>query len=107
MALGVGAVALGAGIVLGLGAQSKFDYYKQTAVDDDVDADRANSAFDSAESQGRFATVLIPAGAVVLALGATLLVIDLSSGGESNASVGLGPVPGGAILALHGSTEGL
>jgi hypothetical protein len=54
------------------------------------------------------ATVLIPAGAAVLALGAVLLVIDLSDGGPSQTEVSLGPVAnGGAMLALRGKVGGL
>jgi hypothetical protein len=106
VALAVGAGALGAGIVFGLGAQSSFDDFKNTAVDDDGDRRRAEQKFDDAESKGRLATVLIPVGAVVLALGATLLVLDLSDGGSTETELGLQPVPGGALLSLRGTTEG-
>jgi hypothetical protein len=106
IALGVGAVALGAGVVLGLGAQSSFDDYKQTEVRDEDDAAQAEEHFDSAESKGRIATVLIPAGAVVLALGATLLVLDLSDDGGADTELGLAPLPGGALLSLRAAVEG-
>jgi hypothetical protein len=106
VALGVGAVALGAGVVLGLSAQSSFDDYKQTEIDDDEDRVQAEEHFDSAESKGKIATVLIPAGAVVLALGATLLVFDLSDDGEGGTELGLAPLPGGALFSLRAAVEG-
>jgi hypothetical protein len=107
VALAVGAGALGAGVVFGLAAQSSYDDFKGTEIDDDEDRARAEDSFDSAESKGRLATILIPAGAVVLALGATLLVLDLSDGGGSETELGLSPMPGGALLSLRASAEGL
>jgi hypothetical protein len=103
VALAVGAGALGAGVVLGLGAQSSFDEFKNTAVEDADDRRRAEQRFDDAESKGRLATVLIPAGAVVLALGATLLVLDLSDDGGGETELGLQPLSGGALLSLRGT----
>jgi hypothetical protein len=103
VALAVGAGALGAGVVLGLGAQSSFDEFKSTPVDDADDRRRAEQRFDDAESKGRLATVLIPAGAVVLALGATLLVLDLSDDGGGATELGLQPTTGGALLSLRGT----
>jgi hypothetical protein len=107
IALAAGAGALGAGIAFGLGAQSTFDEYKGLRVRDEDDARRANAKFDSAKSQGMIATVLIPAGAAVLALGATLLVLDLSDGGGGEHEIALQPLPGGALLSLRGTTGGL
>jgi hypothetical protein len=107
VALGVGAVALGAGVVLGLSAQSSFEDYKQTEEIDTIEGRaEAEQHFDSAESKGQIATVLIPAGAVVLALGATLLVIDLSDDGGAGSELGLAPLPGGALLSLRTALEG-
>jgi hypothetical protein len=105
VALGVGAGVLGAGIVVGVGAQNTFDDFKAIDVHDEDDAKRANDKFDSAESKGKVATILFPAGAAVLALGATLLVLDLSDdGGSEETQVGVTPLPGGALLALHART---
>lgn len=106
VALAAGAGALGTGLVLGLGAQSEFDEFKAIDVQDEADARRAAAEFDSAESKGQLATVLIPAGAAVLALGLTLLVLDLNAG-EDAAEIALTPLHGGAMLALRGTTEGL
>ena len=104
--LAVGAGALGAGAALGLSAQSSFDDYKQMRIEDEDDAARAQDRFEGAQSQGLLATVLVPAGAAVLALGATLLIFDLSESGPSETEIGVAPVPGGALLSLRATAGG-
>jgi hypothetical protein len=104
--LGVGAVTLGAGLVVGLSAQGDFDDYKKTPIDDPADAERADAKFEDAESGGMLATILVPAGGALIALGVTLLAIDLSAGGSEETGVALVPQPGGALLRVRGSLGG-
>jgi hypothetical protein len=106
VALGVGTAVLAGGLVVGAMAQSDDDAFKKTEINSDQDIERANAKFDSAEKKGQIATILIPAGAVVLALGATLLVLDLTSD-ESAPQMALTPLPGGGMLSLRARGEGL
>jgi hypothetical protein len=92
--------------VFGLSAQSSFDDFKQMKVATDADAKRADAKLHSANSQGTLATILIPSGAAVLALGATLLVLDLNAR-ESEPQIGLAPLPGGGFVSWHGRVGGL
>lgn len=106
VALGVGTAVLATGVVFGLGANSSFDDFKQTKVTDKDSAAAADKKLSSANSKGTLATILIPSGAAILALGATLLVMDLSSDDHSP-EVALAPLPGGAFLSLRTRAGGL
>jgi hypothetical protein len=106
VALGVGTAVLATGVVFGLSANSSFDEFKSTKITDKDAAKRADDKLDSANSKGTLATVLIPSGAAILALGATLLVMDLSSDDHSP-EVAVTPLPGGAFLSLRTRAGGL
>jgi hypothetical protein len=106
VALGVGTAVLATGVVFGLGANSSFDDFKHTEVTDDDSAARADKKLDSANTKGTLATILIPSGAAILALGATLLVMDLNSSDHSP-EVAVAPLPGGAFLSLRTRAGGL
>jgi hypothetical protein len=95
-------------VVLGLSADSAYDDYLVTDVQTRDDARRANNKFDSAETQGIVANVLLPAGAVVLGVGATLLVLDLSADESDSAAMRLGVAtrPGGAMVSWTGTFGG-
>ncbi len=107
VALGAGVAALGTGIVLGLSANSSNDEYQSAPVDTADEREAALEKLDAAQGKGLAATILIPTGAALLALGATLLIIDLSGGSESGAEVAMQPLAGGALLSLRARTEGL
>jgi hypothetical protein len=105
-ALGVGAAVLATGIVFGLSAESSYDAFKHTKIDSLDATKHADSKLSDANSKGTLATVLIPSGAAVLALGATLLVLDLNAG-ERAPQVSLAPLPGGAFVSVRARAGGL
>lgn len=106
--LAAGGGLLAGGLAVGASAQSDFDAFKKTDVKTQSDAMRANSKFDSIKSQAMVANVLIPSGAAVMALAATLFVLDLTRGREAEtARVGLQPLRGGAMLTLQGVARGM
>jgi hypothetical protein len=105
--LAAGGGILAGGLVAGASAQSSFDAFKKTEVKTEADAMRANTKFDSVKSKALVANILIPSGAVVMALGATLLVLDLTRGEERGPRVALQPLHGGALVTLHGVVGGL
>jgi hypothetical protein len=104
--LGAGVATLAGGVIVGLGAKSDFDDYKAIEVQDSADAERARAKYDDADSGGTLATILIPAGGALIALGVTLLVLDLSASGPEETSVAIAPLEGGALLSLRGSLGG-
>jgi hypothetical protein len=106
VALGAGTAVLATGIVFGLSARSSFDAFKHTEIHDASDAKHADAKLDSANSKGTLATILIPSGAAILALGATLLVMDLNADDHSP-EVAFSPLPGGAFLSLRAHAGGL
>jgi hypothetical protein len=106
VALGVGTAVLATGVVFGLSANSSFNEFKRTTIGDEDSAARADKKLDSANTKGTLATILIPSGAAILALGATLLVMDLTSDDHSP-EVALAPLPGGAFLSLRTRAGGL
>jgi hypothetical protein len=108
--LGTGAATLAAGVIVGALSQSDFDDFKSSRVVTRQDADRANAAFDTAHTKAVVANVLMPVGGALLALGATLLVIDLSSHADHEpptpkARLQVTPLVGGGMLTLHTSFE--
>lgn len=108
VALGAGAAALGVGVVLGISANGSNDDYQSAPVDTEEEREAALEKLDAAKGKGIAATILIPTGAALLALGATLLIIDLSGGGdESGAEVAVQPLDGGALFSLRTRAEGL
>jgi hypothetical protein len=98
---------LAGGLVAGASAQSDFDAFKKTPVKSEMDATRANSKFDAVKSKALVANILIPSGAAVMALAATLFVLDLTQGERAGPKLGVEPLRGGALLTLHGTTRGL
>ena len=106
VSLGVGTAVLAGGLVLGAIAQSENDDYQNTKVVDAAGAKQLGADFNPIKTKGLVATILIPAGAAIIALGATLLVLDLSAD-ENGPSVSLTPLPGGAVLSLRASGRGL
>ena len=107
VSLAAGAAILAAGLVVGLGANSSFDDFKALEIEDEAAARRASDEFDSIESQALMANILVPAGIVVLGVGATLLWLDLSGGsGEVAAQAGVTPLAGGAMVLVQGSFGG-
>lgn len=108
VALGAGAAALGVGIALGVSANGSNDDYQNAPVATEEQRADALDKLDAAKGKGLAATILIPTGAALLALGATLLIIDLSGGGdESGAEMAVQPLDGGALLSLRTRAEGL
>jgi hypothetical protein len=105
--LAAGSGILAGGLAVGASAQSSFDAFKKSDVKTEADAMRANTKFDSVKSKALVANILIPSGAAVMALGATLLVLDLTRGAEKGPRLALQPLHGGALVTLHGVTGGL
>ncbi len=110
--LGTGVAALGSGVVLGALGKHDFAAYKSAPVRTRADADRANAEFDAAHTKGTLANVLMPVGAVALAVGATLLVLDVSSkpddgdrAANAHARLSVTPLFGGGVLTLSGPLE--
>lgn len=103
--LAAGAGILTGGLVVGASAKSSFDEFKAIKVVTEDDARRANSKFDAVKSKALAANVLMPSGAAVLALGAALLVLDLTRGGSHDTEVSLLSLRGGAMLTLRGTTR--
>ncbi|MFI5307184.1 MAG: hypothetical protein ACHQ53_07530 [Polyangiales bacterium] len=103
--LAAGAGILTGGLVVGASAKSSFDEFKAIKVVTEDDARRANSKFDAVKSKALAANVLMPSGAAVLALGAALLVLDLTRGGPHDTEVSLLSLRGGAMLTLRGTTR--
>ena len=102
--LGVGVAAIGAAAVLGLGAARAHDTYASTLVRSDADADRALEHLETAEDRALAANILYGAGGALLAVGATMLIVDLTSDDDDvGLSVSATPVAGGVVLG--GSTE--
>jgi hypothetical protein len=102
--LAAGAGILTGGLVVGASAKSSFDEFKAIKVTTEDDARRANSKFDSVKSKALAANVLMPSGAAVLALGAALLVLDLTRGESRSPEVSVQSLRGGAMLTLRGTT---
>jgi hypothetical protein len=107
--LAAGAATLGTGAVLGLTANSDYERFQNMHVSTQAEAQDANRKFSSIETRATVATVLIPAGAVVLGLGALLLGIDLSSNDSSaqaHASVQMIPLRSGGAVTVQGRFGG-
>jgi hypothetical protein len=102
-----GGVVLGAGAIVGATAQSSFDALNQEDPQTQSDVRSLNEQFDSVETRGTAATVLMAVGGAALATGLVLLVLDLTGGQPDSDSVarnvGVMPLTGGAALTLHGS----
>ncbi len=105
--LAAGTGVLTAGIVVAASATSSFEDYKKAPITSEDELERANSKLESANTKGLVASVFIPSGAVVLALGATLLVLDLTSDDPSEPNLALWPLRDGAMLSLRGKMGGL
>jgi hypothetical protein len=106
--LGAGAAAVTAGIVVGWTAQQDFDEWKEMPVGSRDEADDARAAFDGLRGRAITADVLLSAGALAIALGATLLVLDLGDDGEGvrgKTRVAVVPAPGGAIMRVEGALQ--
>jgi len=108
IALGAGTAALTAGLVVGWTAQQDFDDWKAMPIGSRDQADDARTAFDGIRSRAIAADVLLSVGAVGIALGATLLVLDLGRDGERDGTptrLALVPAPGGAIMRIEGALQ--
>ncbi len=110
VSLGAGTALLASGLFVGLSAQDAFDEYKDTPVETNEDAERADSEYEDASARGTWASVLIPLGSLVLVAGGTLLVLDLLGSDEENPSetghLGLRPVKGGGMVMFNGTWRG-
>jgi hypothetical protein len=105
--LGAGAAILTGGFVVGASAKSDFDAFKAIKVKNEQDAQRASTKFDSVQSKSLAANILMPSGAAVLALGATLLVLDLTRDDKSGPELGVRSLRGGGLLTVRGTMGGL
>jgi hypothetical protein len=104
--LGIGVAALGAAAVFGIAADRSHDAYAGTVVRSNADANRALEHLETAEDRALAANILYGAGGALLAVGATLLLVDLTSDDDDDdvsLSVSASPVAAGIVLA--GTTE--
>lgn len=96
---GVGLGVVGTGLVVGallvnLGVSSDIDALEAEAAGGDPDRfDTLKNDIESGQSTGK---VLLYSGAGLAATGIILLFVDLATGSESDASMGLAPTEGGA-----------
>jgi hypothetical protein len=104
--LAVGTGVLAGGLILYGVASGHHDDFLHTEIHSESDIARANALLDKADTERKVSTVLMPAGAAVLALGVTLLVLDLTAG-ESGPQMALSPLPGGGMVSLRASGGGL
>jgi hypothetical protein len=105
IALGTGAAALTAGIIVGWTAEQDFGRWKQMPVRNRDEADDARAAFDDLRNRAIAADILLPVGAIAVGLGVTLLVLDLGRGAEPEAGqarLTVEPSAGGAMLHVAG-----
>jgi len=110
LVIGAGAAALTTGIIVGAMAADDFSLWKKRLIQSTVQADQANADYDDLKDRALVANVLMPVGAVVLALGATWLVIDLAgddASSEERATLALEPRPDGAFLRVRGPLGGV
>jgi hypothetical protein len=108
--LAAGVVTLGAGVGLGLTAESDYDHFKRTPVATPAQAEEANRRFSSIRTRGTLANVLIPVGAAVVGAGAVLLGFDLLSDDSEadavHARAQMIPLPSGGAITVHGRFGG-
>jgi hypothetical protein len=102
--LAAGTGVLVAGLAMGASADSQFQRFEALDIQSRADAERADALFDSTEARALIANVLMPGGAVVMAVGAALLVLDLTEE-SAPAALAVQPVPGGALLSLRATSE--
>jgi hypothetical protein len=92
---------------MGAAAQSSFDDLQQEDPQTRADVQSLNEQFDSVETRGTVATVLMSVGGAALATGVVLLVLDLTGGTpEREAAVsklGVLPTVGGVVVTLRGN----
>jgi len=104
-----GALLLAPGIALAVSAESDYDAFRRQPIATRADADRARDDFNSIETRATWSSVLIPAGAIALGVGAVLLGIDLTAGGEPDSDsvdrVFIAPLDRGGMLGLRGSLD--
>jgi hypothetical protein len=104
-----GALLLAPGIGLALSAEADYDAFRRQPIETRADADRARRDFGSIETRATWSSVLIPAGAIALGVGAVLLGMDLTAGdeadGDSADGVFLAPLARGAMLGVRGSLD--
>jgi hypothetical protein len=102
-----GALLLVPGIGLALSADADYDAFRRQPIETRADADRARRDFGSIETRAAWSSVLIPAGAIALGVGAVLLGMDLTAGDEADGGstdgVFLAPLARGAMLGVRGS----
>jgi hypothetical protein len=104
--IGAGAATLTAGIVVGAIAAEDFNAWKKSSVGTTEEADRANDELDDLNTRALAADILMPAGAVMLGLGATLLMLELSDDEDrtpAGATLAIEAKPGGALLRVRGT----
>jgi hypothetical protein len=100
--IGAGAATLTAGIVVGVAAADDFSAWKDTSIRTPEQAEQANAELDDLNTRALVADILMPAGAVMLGLGATLLVLELSDD-EDRTALAIEPRPSGALLRVRGA----
>jgi hypothetical protein len=104
-----GALLLVPGIGLALSADADYDAFRRQPIETRAEADRARRDFGSIETRATWSSVLIPAGAIALGVGAVLLGMDLTDGDEADGGstdgVFLAPLARGAMLGVRGSLD--
>jgi hypothetical protein len=104
-----GALLLVPGIALAVSAESDYDAFRRQPIATRADVDRARDDFSSIETRAAWSSVLIPAGAIALGVGAVLLGIDLTAGGEPDSDsadrVFIAPLDRGGMLGVRGSLD--
>jgi len=109
LTLAGGVLLLAPGIALAMSAESDYDAFRRQPIATRADADRARDDFSSIETRAAWSNVLIPAGAIALGVGAVLLGMDLTAGGESGDDsadrVFLAPLARGGMLGVRGSLD--
>lgn len=94
-AIGVGVAAAGAGVYFGLEAQDA-EERNQAAANDPDRQDELDSTAQDAEDNATLATAMFVTSGVLIATGATLWILDATSGEQSAA---IAPTPGGAMAS--------
>jgi hypothetical protein len=99
------------GIALAVSAESDYDELRRRPVETRADVDRARDDFSSIETRAAWSSVLIPTGAIALGVGAVLLGIDLTAGGEPDSDnadrVFLAPLARGGVVGVRGTFGGV
>lgn len=96
----VGVAILGTGIVFGLMSKANEDDYADAPHGNEDEIDAAYDTLDKAQTQATIANIGLGLGAAVIALGATLWIVELSDEPESEQNAWLAPRIGERELGL-------